>query len=115
MRPQPTECVGCALVRSGLFQAIINAGGNINAVSSDGWTPLLAIVRVGTGDAAARLRVLLAYPHLDLDAQVYGSDAATMARTNGLTELADAIELEVGGGPINLGAMAPTVCCYCCA
>ncbi len=40
-----------------------------------GETPLIALVRFKSGDAAARLQVLLACPELDLDAKYAGKTA----------------------------------------
>jgi ankyrin repeat protein len=78
-----------------IMQLLIDGGGSVNKLANDGMTPLIALVS-WNGDAAARLRVLLARPELDLDATFKGKTADRWAEEKGHPDLAQAIGEERG-------------------
>ncbi len=78
-----------------ILQMLIDGGGSVNEPNNDGETPLITLVRWSSGDAAARLDVLLARPELDLDAKWEGYTAEQWAEEKGHPELAAAIAEEV--------------------
>jgi ankyrin repeat protein len=77
-----------------ILQQLLDGGGSVNEPNHSGRTPLLALVTNSLGDAASRLRVLLARPELDLDVKWKGKTAQQWAVTNRRTELAVAIAAE---------------------
>jgi ankyrin repeat protein len=88
--------VWCAAMDStaDILQLVIDGGGNANKPCNNGQTPLIALVRYNKGDAAVRLKVLLACPDLDLDAQFLGKTAEEWAAYMSHVELASAIAEE---------------------
>jgi hypothetical protein len=63
-----------------ILQLVIHDKGvNINVADHERETPLIALVQESNGDAAARLKVLLAHPDLDLDATCGGKTAEQWA------------------------------------
>jgi ankyrin repeat protein len=95
---------GAADSTRAMLQMLIDGGGSVNEPNNDGETPLIALVRWSSGDAAARLDVLLARPELDLDAKWEGKTAEQWAEEKGRQDLAKAITAEV----------CPAVCIVCC-
>ncbi len=79
-----------------MLQLLIDGGGSVNAATIGGQTPLISLVMYSYGDAAARLRVLLAQPELNLDARYIGKTAEEWAVEDGHDALAAAIAAEVG-------------------
>ncbi len=77
-----------------ILQLLIKSGGNMNEPNDYGETPLNALVKDAYGDAAARLKVLLACPQLALDAKYLGITAEQWAMHTGRSELAQAIAQE---------------------
>ncbi len=78
-----------------LLQLLINSGGSVNEGDADeGQTPLIALVRWNYDDLAAQLKVLLACPELDLDAQYNGNTAGEWAAKEGYSQMAVAITKE---------------------
>jgi ankyrin repeat protein len=82
-------------ITADIMQLLIDGGGSVNKLANDGMTPLIALVS-WNGDAAARLRVLLARPELDLDATFKGKTADRWAEEKGHPDLAQAIGEERG-------------------
>jgi hypothetical protein len=76
-----------------ILQLLIDSGGSVNEPDNFGTTPLIVLVKWSNGDAAARLRVLLARPELDLDAKK-GKTAEQWAQEKGHQDLAQAIAAE---------------------
>ena len=58
-----------------VLQLLIDGGGDVNAADGCGESPLIALVRRGRGDGAARLAMLLSCPGLHLDAMAEGRTA----------------------------------------
>jgi ankyrin repeat protein len=77
-----------------ILQLLIDSGGNVNEPPNNGCTPLIALVRLGDGDAATRLEVLLACIELDLDVEYEGKTAEEWAVHMCHVELASAIAQE---------------------
>ncbi len=77
-----------------IVQLLLTSKGSINEPDIYGQTPLIALVRYNYGDAAARLKVLLACPQLDLDASYDGKTAEEWATDAGRSELAVVIAEE---------------------
>ncbi len=77
-----------------ILQLLIDSGGSVNEPDDNGMTPLIAVVRWKDGDAAARLKVLLACPELDLDAKYRGKTAEDWAAHMHHFQLALAIAQE---------------------
>jgi ankyrin repeat protein len=76
-----------------ILQLLIDSGGSVNEADDDGETPLIALM-YHIGDAAGRLRVLLARPELELDVTFKGKTAEQWAQENGHQDLAQAIAAE---------------------
>ena len=79
-----------------ILQLLIDGGGNVKIPNKHGETPLIALVRWNSGDAAARLGVLLSRPEIILDAKYVGKTAEQWAVAKGRASLAEAIVAEVG-------------------
>jgi hypothetical protein len=77
-----------------IMQLLIDSGGSVNNPAYDGMTPLIALVRWNKGDAAARMRVLLARHELDLDVTYDRKTAEQWAQEKGHPDLAQAIVAE---------------------
>jgi hypothetical protein len=77
-----------------ILQLLIDSDGNVNEPNNHGQTPLIVLVTLNKGDAAARLEVLLACPELDLDAKFYWRTPEEWAVYMGRPQLADAIAVE---------------------
>jgi hypothetical protein len=77
-----------------ILQLLIDSGGDVNEPMNNGDPPLLALVKYNSGDAAARLEVLLACPELNLDAACDGTSAEEWGVSKGNPELAAAIAEE---------------------
>jgi ankyrin repeat protein len=86
-----------AIRSADILQLLIDGGGSVNEVTDFGDTPLIALVKHKRGDNAARLKVLLACPDLDLDAEKHGKTAEQWAMETGRSELAVAIAEERAG------------------
>jgi ankyrin repeat protein len=84
---------GAAESTADILQLLIDGGGSVNEPDKFGQTPLIALLRWNYGDAAA-LKVLLACPDLDLDAQYNGKMAEEWATAEGKLTLALAIAEE---------------------
>jgi ankyrin repeat protein len=84
---------GAADSAADILQLLIDGGGSVNEADDDGETPLIALM-YHIGDAAGRLRVLLARPELELDVTFKGKTAEQWAQENGHQDLAQAIAAE---------------------
>ncbi len=78
-----------------ILQLLIESGGHVNA-GRYGPAPIASLLKHKKGDMAARLKVLLARPELDLNAEWNGETAEELAEDGGLGDLAAAIAAEVG-------------------
>ena len=78
-----------------MLDALVARGGDVNAGCEDGWSPLVALVRYGHGDARERLGRLLACPSLDLGP---GALAPALALASGVLGAVLEEEVRVGGG-----------------
>jgi hypothetical protein len=90
-------CLGLAASNSNVhtLQEIIFGGGSINETNIRGQTPLITLVQTGFNDVSARLRMLLACPELDIDAQYRRRTAERWAaRIKGRGKLLEAITKE---------------------
>jgi hypothetical protein len=84
---------GAVYSTADILQLLIDSGGSVNEPDIC-QTPLIAVVLSNKGDAAVRLKMLLACPELDLDAKYEGKTAEEWAVSNGHPELAAAIAEE---------------------
>jgi ankyrin repeat protein len=87
----------CAIRSAEILQLLIDGGGSVNDATDFGDTPLIALVTHNVGDEAARLKVLLACPDLDLDAEYNSKTAEEWATDTSRSELAVAIAEERAG------------------
>jgi ankyrin repeat protein len=85
---QTSVWMGAAFSTADILQLLMDGGGSVNEPNRFGLTPLIALVRWSSGDAAARLRVLLVCPELDLDAEYNRKTAEEWATDTGRSELA---------------------------
>jgi hypothetical protein len=85
---------GAAYSTANILQLLIDGGGSVNEPDNFGQTPLIALVRGKTGDAAARLQLLLACPELDLDTKYRGKTAEDWAVCMHRLQLASVISQE---------------------
>ena len=85
-----TACFGSPEI----LQLLIDAGGDVNEVDSDG-RPLLFAAVVSGLDVEKRVGVLLAQPTLDLSVTKDGNTADQYARRNGKPSVADLVRNEV--------------------
>lgn len=89
---------------SDILQLLINSKGSVNQLNDLGQSPLIGVVKLSVGDAAARLRVLLSCSELDLDTTYEGKTAEEWATHRGYHEFAAAIADEVSGSAVILHA-----------